>query len=167
MSIAVYVYVLDTSYLVELYAVGRYSNATASAEVRRLFAGANSRGGRFFVPLPCLFELGSKIADVEHEARRTQLASKLLTDVMECLSRQRPWEITPAGPPESILPELLRRFSSMAAKRPIGLVDAFIVSEACRLKQRYERYGARVHLWTNDRNLKSMEPDAESVPYHW
>ena len=52
MSIAVYV--IDTSYLVELFGCGRISNETASAIVRERFMATNRAGGRFFftVALP-------------------------------------------------------------------------------------------------------------------
>ena len=52
------IYVLDTSYLIELAGCGRDSNPTARKRILRMFKTANAGGGRFFVPLPCLFELG-------------------------------------------------------------------------------------------------------------
>ncbi|MDD5139763.1 MAG: hypothetical protein PHY43_05815 [Verrucomicrobiales bacterium] len=165
MSIAVYV--LDTSYLVELFGCGRSSNKTASDLVRERFKAANKSGGRFFVPLPCLFELGDHIADVGHDELRQKLAEKLLNTVELSLRTNEPWTITPAGPPEDILPALLHRFVPLAAKQKIGLVDTFTLSEALRLKQSLEGYKARIHIWTNDRNLKNQEPDSESKPYLW
>jgi hypothetical protein len=126
MSVAVYV--LDTSYLVELFGCGRDSNQAASAKLRGLFKDANTRGGRFFVPLPCLFELGDHIADVRHEELRAKLAASLAETVSGSLSHNQPWTITPTGLPEDVLPDLLKRFSSLAAKQPVGLVDAFTIS---------------------------------------
>ena len=165
MSIAVYV--LDTSYLIELFACGRHSNPVASTAVRRLFKDANSRGGRFFVPLPCLFELGDHIADVGHDELRAKLARGLVETVKGCLRQNKPWTITPTGLPEDILPDLVDRFSSLASKQRIGLVDTFTASEATRLKNKFQNLKARVHIWTNDRTLKGMEPDKESNPYFW
>jgi hypothetical protein len=161
------VYVIDTSYLVELFGCGRLSNETASKLVRGRFIEANRAGGRFFIPLPCLFELGDHIADVKHDELRQQLADKLLNTVQSSLSTHEPWTITPTGSPEDILPSLLKRFVSLAAKEKIGLVDTFTLNEALRLKQSLDTYKARIHIWTNDRNLKRKEPDAESNPYLW
>lgn len=165
MSVAVYV--IDTSYLVELFGCGRSSNRTASAAVRGRFQAANRGGGRFFVPLPCLFELGDHIADVAHDELRQQLADRLLNTVRDSLNTSRPWTITPTGPPEEILPSLLARFVPLAANQRIGLVDTFTLNEALRLKEKLEGYKARIHIWTNDRNLKGHEPDAEVEPFLW
>src|SRR5208283_191140 len=113
------VYVIDTSYLVELFGCGRYSNKTASESVRERFKAANKAGGRFFVPLPCLFELGDHIADVGHDELRQKLADNLLKTVRSSLSTHEPWTITPTGPPEDILPSLLDRFVPLATKEKI------------------------------------------------
>lgn len=122
---SVVLYVIDTSYLVELFGCGRDSSKTASAEVRQRFKEANRAGGRFFVPLPCLFELGDHIADVGHDVLRKELAEKLVAAVNGCLKDQKPWTITPTGKPAEILPRLLERFVPAASKQKIGLVDTF------------------------------------------
>ena len=165
MNIAVYV--IDTSYLIELFGCGRDSNAVASQTVRERFKSANKNGGRFFVPLPCLFELGNHIADVGHDGQRAQLAKNLVETVRDSLASNKPWTITPTGPPESILPALMERFGTLAAKQQIGLVDTFTLCEALRLKKSHEAYKARIHIWTNDRSLKGQEPDPEQNPYFW
>ncbi|MGA2853417.1 MAG: hypothetical protein ABSE90_04730 [Verrucomicrobiota bacterium] len=165
MSIAVYV--IDTSYLVELFGCGRHSSKTASETVRERFKVANRAGGRFFVPLPCLFELGDHIADVGHDELRQKLADNFLKTVKSSLSTTKPWTITPTGPPEEILPSLCERFVPLATKEKIGLVDTFTLNEAIRLKQSLEDYKARIHIWTNNRGLKNKEPDSELNPYLW
>ncbi len=165
MSIAVYV--IDTSYLVELFGCGRHSNEKASVSVRERFKAANKAGGRFFVPLPCLFELGDHIADVGHDELRQKLADNLLKTVQSSLNTTKPWTITPTGSPEDILPTLLERFVPLATKEKMGLVDTFTLNEALRLKQSLEAYKARIHIWTNDRSLKRKEPDSEANPYLW
>lgn len=165
MSVAVYV--IDTSYLVELFGCGHFCNKTASAIVRERFKAANKACGRFFVPLPCLFELGDHIADVKRSGLRQQLAVKLLTTVRDSLNTRNPWTITPTGPPEDILPSLLARFVPLAARQGIGLVDTFTLNEAFRLQQSLKEYKARIHIWTNDRQFKRHEPHAELNPYFW
>ena len=79
MSIAVYV--IDTSYLVELFHCEGFCDETASRMVHKRFEAATRKGGRFYVPLPCLFELGDHIADVKREDSRRKLANKLLETV--------------------------------------------------------------------------------------
>jgi len=161
------IYIMDTSYLIELVGCGRDSNKTASDEVRKRFKLANAAGGRFFVPLPCLFELGDHVADVGHDDLRKRLVEGLFDAVKTSLSSCKPWTITPTGSPDQILPRLMERFSPVAIKQRIGLVDAFTWEEADRLKVRFTNVKARVHIWTNDRGLKGKEPDAEHNPFLW
>lgn len=160
-------YVIDTSYLIELFACGRDSNPTASAKVRQRFKLANAGGGRFFVPLPCLFELGDHIADVGHDELRKKLVENLVSTVQSSLGSSKPWTITPTGTPETVLPKLMERFALAAPKEKIGLVDVFTWEESVRLKGKFSELKSRVHIWTNDRNLKRKEPDAEANPYLW
>lgn len=160
-------YVIDTSYLIELFKCGRDSNPTASAEVLRRFKQANAGGGRFFVPLPCLFELGDHIADVGHDEVRKRLVDSFVATVRSSLASGKPWTVTPTDAPETVLPKLLERFAPAAAKQKIGLVDAFTWEEAVRLKTKLSELKARVHIWTNDRNLKGKEPDTEANAYLW
>jgi len=164
---SVIIYVVDTSYLIELFGCGRDSNKAASIEVRSRFKQANVSGGRFFVPLPCLFELGDHIADVGHDDLRKKLADNLVLTVTNSLAGQKPWTITPTGRPEIILPKLLERFAPAAAKQKIGLVDTFTWDESLRLKDKLSDVKARVHIWTNDRGLKGKEPDTELNPFLW
>lgn len=164
---SVTIYVIDTSYLIELFACGRDSNVHASKSVRERFKLANRSGGRFFVPLPCLFELGNHIADVAHDELRARLVLSLLEAVRGSLSENKPWTITPTGAPESVLPSLMELFRPLATKQKIGLVDTFTLSEASRLKQTYRSYKALVHIWTNDRTMKRREPDTELNPCLW
>jgi hypothetical protein len=164
---SVVVYVIDTSYLVELFGCGRFSNQAASKAVRERFKSANKTGGRFFVPLPCLFELGDHVADVGHDDLRAKLAKQLAETVRDSLISNKPWTITPTGSPGSILPALMERFEPLASKQKVGLVDTFTLCEAVRLKQSLQAFKARVHIWTNDRSLKGQEPDCKPDPYLW
>jgi len=166
-AVSLLIYVLDTSYLIEIANCGRDSSPVASAEVRKRFAKAAADGGRFFVPMPCLFELGDHISDVKHAGQREKLVKWLLDTVNESLEKGRPWQITPSGKPEDVLPPLLERFQPLANRYQVGLVDAFTLEEAIRLKESYSKMKAKVHIWTNDRDLKSNEPDKEADRYLW
>lgn len=160
-------YVIDTSYLLEIAGCGRDTHPVAKETVRKRFAHAARSGGRFFVPLPCLFELGDHIADVSHEVERTRLANWLFDTVTSCLSKSEPWSITPTQKPEDVLPALLARFKPLASKQRIGLVDTFTAEEADRLKAKFGSLKSRVHIWTNDMGLKKLEPDFEPDAYLW
>jgi predicted nucleic acid-binding protein len=161
------IYVVDTSYLIELAGCGRDSNPEAHKRVRELFKTVGKGGGRFFVPLPCLFELGDHIADIRHNEKRSQLAAWLQKTVETSLTNRVPWQITPTGDPGTILPALLERFQGLATQKGLGLVDSFIVHEAERLKASYARFKARIYIWTNDGPLKDCEPDPEPDRFLW
>jgi hypothetical protein len=157
--------VIDTSYLFEL--AGCDEESPAKDKVRAKFAQMQKRGGRFFVPLPCLFELGDHISNVKHVDERTKLAKWLIKTVDGCLVKSNPWTITPTGRPTEILPALMARFERLAVRKKIGMVDAFAAEEASRLKARFRNLKGRVHIWTNDEGLKAEEPDQESDAYLW
>ncbi len=161
------IYVVDTSYLLELAACDGCSVPAAVKEVRKRFKREAGRRARFYVPLPCIFELGNHIAGVKHDERRKQLAEWLLKTVKTSLKTQAPWHITPTGNPDEILPELMDTFVPLAEKRRIGLVDTFTMSEARRLKAAHAKAKLKVHIWTNDHALKALEPDKEIAPYLW
>lgn len=161
------IYVVDTSYLLELFECEGFCHPKAVIEVRKRFQREASRGARFFVPLPCIFELGNHIADVKHNTKRTKLAQLLLNTVKGSLEKRVPWCITPTGKPEEILPELMDRFVHLAGKRKVGLVDTFTLTEAERLKVRHSGAKSKVHVWTNDSALKDHEPDTEADAFLW
>lgn len=161
------IYVIDTSYLVEIADCDGRSHPKAVKEIRKRFKREASRSARFFVSLPSVFELGNHIANVKNASRRAKLAEWLLSTVQSSLKDRMPWCITPAGKPEDILPELMDRFVPLAAKRKVGLVDTFTIAEAERLKQRHSGARPKVHIWTNDGNLKDYEPDKEPDAFLW
>jgi hypothetical protein len=165
--VSVVLYVLDTSYLIEIAGCGRDSHPTVSETVRARFRKALRQGGRFFVPLPCLFELGDHIADVKHDKERAKLAHWLHATVLSCLANSEPWLITPTQKPEEVLPPLMECFVPLATKQCIGLVDSFTAEEAMRLKARFRDIKGVVHIWTNDWPLKNLEPDREDDSYLW
>lgn len=160
-------YVVDTSYLLEYANCDDFCIPKAVKEVRKRFEREASRGARFFVPLPCIFELGNHIADVKHAKRRAELAGWLLKVVEGSLKNSRPWHITPADQPDKVLPALMELFVPLATKSSIGLVDTFTIAEANRLKKNYPLPKLKVHIWTNDYALKGQEPDKEHDPYRW
>ena len=123
-------YVIAPSYLIEWFACGRDSNPKASAEVRRRCNQANAGGGRFFVPLPCLFELGDHIADVGHDAVRKKLVERLVSTVRSSLASCRPWTITPPAHPKLCCPNFWNGSRRWPASRNSPRDTKFVVFEA-------------------------------------
>ena len=58
------VYVIDTSYLLEIFAVLGYSTKEAIDEIRSRIAAATKSGARLFVTVPSIYELANHIFDV-------------------------------------------------------------------------------------------------------
>jgi hypothetical protein len=166
-SMSTTIYLIDTSYLIELFACGRKSDFKASKLVRERFRLANKSGGRFFVPLPCLFELGNHIADVKDDKLRSQLVAILFETVQNSLLGNNPWTITPTGTPASVFHTLVNTFKFQTTRNKVRLVDSFTLAEAHRLKESFKSFKIRIHIWTNNRILKRQEPDREPVPYLW
>ncbi|MDM8549109.1 hypothetical protein QUF72_03480 [Desulfobacterales bacterium HSG2] len=167
------IYVVDTSYLLELFKVdGNYTKSSAE-EIKKRFLQAGEAGDLVFVPLPCIYELGNHIADVRDGTRRRELAyEKVLPIVKQCINDNMPWTITPATGIKR-LSELWDKFANEYihyTKRDdncgsIGLVDAAIIYEAKRLKEEYKKRISKVHIWTKDTILKPHEPDEEPNPF--
>ncbi|MBS0659501.1 MAG: hypothetical protein JSR82_14765 [Verrucomicrobia bacterium] len=157
------VVVLDTSYLTELYRCPEYFHSAFSAAARQRLASHQAAGASFYLPLPCLFELGSKIAHGKDASERMRLARQLRRDVDLSFTARPIWKITPAGKPEDVLPPLLETFESSIHEK-IGLVDTFVAAEAHRLKIERANFKPVVHIWTKDTALKAREPDPEPDP---
>jgi hypothetical protein len=155
------IFVIDTSYLLELFRVPGHSKVSAVEEVKKRFEYAIETGGRFYVPLPCIFELGNHIAKVNDGNIRRKLGKELYETVQSCVNENMPWNITPATGIE-LLPKLCEAFSNKYVIQGVGLTDAFIVQEANRLKKTYSKHKVKVHIWTKDQALKAQEPDKEN-----
>jgi hypothetical protein len=159
------VYVIDTSYLDELFAIPGFSEVAASAEVRKRFAAAAELDALFIVPLPCLFEFADHLAVIPNGRVRLGLAEAVCRAVTSSFAEAQPWTITPSKGLDAV-PEVLKRFAAEYVKQKIGLSDAFVIQEANRLKAEYlTTRNYQVHIWTRDIALKSWEPDAEPKPF--
>lgn len=165
------IYVVDTSYLLELFKVdGNYSDDSAE-EIKKRFQQAAEAGDLFIVPLPCLYELGNHIADVRDGGRRRDIAHKVLPVIKQCVKENRPWTIVPSTDigSLSILWEQFTRtyiyYTKSDDSASIGLVDSSLIFEAQRLKIEYKKKISKVHIWTRDSALKSHEPDSETNPF--
>ena len=158
-------YVLDTSYLLELYAVPGSSTEEAIREIRSRYDAALGRGDPLFVPLGCIYELGNHIADVSDGTRRRQLTLAVEEDVRSSLDPDTVvWKITPV-PAVEALPGLFEDFRKRFIPLSIGLTDTHVIQEAEKLSGDRETFGYKVHIWTKDKQMKSYEPDKEDSPF--
>lgn len=159
------VFIIDTSYLCELFQVPGSSNHQSVEEIKRRFEIALNNDARFYVPIACIYELGNKIAKVNKGSIRRDLANKLLKTVKNSIAKNQPWNITPAVSFEQ-LEQYCNIFASEYAVAEIGLTDTAVISEAHRLKEtKFYNRNFSVHIWTKDESLKAREPDTETDPF--
>ncbi len=158
------IYIIDTSYLLELFKVPGCYNPDSSKEIRKRHKDAIISESRLYVPLPCIIELGDHIADVSNGASRAAHAKILRETVVSSINNLNPWTITPVEAIEN-LPFFLDDYEKSYVIQQIGLTDTFIISEALRIKKKYSGLGYDVHIWTQDSTMKSYEPDKEENPF--
>ena len=154
---AIPVYVIDTSYLCELFAVPHYSTQGAISEVRKRFTVAVEAGTRLYVSLPAIFELAGHIADVSDGGLRRKLSEQLRDTVISSIR----WNLLPPIDRNAV-ERLINGFVDHSREKGISLVDTTLIDEAKRLRQTtYRGQTWRVHIWTKDQKLKAREPDGE------
>lgn len=158
------VFVVETSYLCELYRVPNFSDPKFSASLRTRWDGEREAGASFRVPVGCVYQLCDHIADVPDGGRRRKLAVRVATDVRSSVENWMPWLIIPSdGVTE--LARFVHRFASDDGHRELGLTNSQIVEIAKGLKRKYGSVGSyRVHIWTRNETLKAYEPDPEPSP---
>ena len=156
------IFVLDTSYLLELYSVPGFSDRTFSTRLRERMAGL--AGARFHVPAGCLYKFCDHIADVTDGSRRHYLAHRIATDVESSIGHARPWLISPAKGLDE-LAGFIRAFASDPTRHVMGLTNSDAIEVANVLKRKYgSSTDYRVHIWTRNAQLKAHEPDREPDP---
>lgn len=167
------IYVVDTSYLLELYRVDGCSQDDAHAKVLQKFR-ESIETGQFFVPVAVLFELANHIADIPDSQRRRDLAAKLRTDIESSISEQTPWVVTHATDAQSLedllsaLNESAARFAGEFSTQKLGLTDTTVILEAERLRKKFVSDSLRnyqIHIWTRHCELKAREPDTEASQF--
>lgn len=173
-QVTVRLIVVDTSYLLELFRVPRCSDPDAFASVFSKFEQADGVNAQLFVPLPVLFELGNHIADVKDGGPRYRLVGELVGAVGVWLSGESAFTIVSSMDDARTVEDfccalkgLTDRFAELAPYRH-GLTNTAVAQEAARLKDRHPSGSVKkvlVHIWTRDRRLKALEPDAEAVAF--
>lgn len=162
------VYVIDTSYLLELFDVPGCSTQKAREEIKIRIAAAAQSGARLYVTVPCIYELANHIADVSDGNVRRSLAERLRDDVLSSLDSNpsTPWTIIPSQQLDAFKNLIVSFVDNHVIQKGVGLSDSTLIDEAHRLKRdRYQRRGSPVHIWTKDKALKAYEPDTEPDAY--
>ncbi|MCE2398668.1 MAG: hypothetical protein J4F34_06490 [Gemmatimonadetes bacterium] len=156
------IFVVDTSYLVELYSVPGFSDRTFSTRLRKRMT--ELAGARFHVPAGCLYQFCDHIADVTDGNRRHHLAHRIATDVETSIGRAWPWLISPSKGLNE-LADFIRAFASDPTRHVVGLTNSDVIEVAKVLKRKYgSSTDYRVDIWTKNAQLKAHEPDLEPEP---
>lgn len=93
------VYVIDTSYLLELYAIPGKSTPEAITEIRkRLLRAAESRSS-LYVTVPTIYELAKHIVRIPDGNQRRRYAVHVKNDVLSSLTEGTPWNVIPSRQP--------------------------------------------------------------------
>ncbi len=159
------VYVIDTSYLLEIFAVPGHSTKEARDEIRSRIAAAAKSGARLYVTIPSIYELANHISHLSNGNVRRSLAEKARDTVLSSLDNGTPWTIIPSQQLDTFK-NLIVSFVNNHVIQGIDLSDSTLIDEARRLKNTtYRGPGWRVHIWTKDRKLKAQEPDNEPRAY--
>lgn len=153
-------YVIDTSYLHEMYALSGETPHTVPVDAR--VAASLEAGDVRVVPIVDLLELGNQIGRLGgQQARRTAL--QVRDDIEAARNPEEAfYRLFPVLEPDAFA-ALFRGFAETVHTQATSLVD-FAVADAARAEKR-RRPHDKVHIWTLDRALKAFEPDWEDDAY--
>ena len=159
------VYVIDTSYLLELYAIPGKSTPEAITEVKTRFRKAAEWGAPLYVTVPSVYELAKHISRIQDGNVRRSKAIHMREAVLSSLDSGSPWTVIPSQRLD-VLGKLVSSFVENHIHDGIDLADGTLIDEAQRLRrERYRGPRWRVHIWTKDGRLKAEEPDRERNAY--
>ena len=164
-NMSISIFIIDTSYLLELFSVPGHSNIQSNKEIRKRFEIAIKNSCRLYVPLPCIYELANHIAHIDDGDIRKDIASKIYNTIQLSIREYFPWNITPSTSIDE-LPNMFGIFANEYVLQKISMTDTSIIQEAKRLKKKYKGSDFRVHIWTKERSIKTYEPDKESNPFY-
>ena len=158
-------YVIDTSYLLELYAIPGKSTPEAITEIRKRILSAAENGSPLYVTVHSIYELAKHISRIQDGNVRRRKAIHMRDAVLSSLDSGSPWTVIPSQRLDA-LGKLISSFVENHIHDGIDLADGTVIDEARRLRQeRYKGPRWRVHIWTKDGRLKAEEPDKEGSAY--
>ena len=159
------IYVVDTSYLLELYRVPGFSTPTHYPNVVAKVSSAVSSGGLLFLPLPCVIEFANHLADSSNKQRALEIGRSFGAEIALSLRNSGPWRVAPVREDLSLFHTTLTTFLGHHLLSGVGLCDVLTIDLARRLAADYQSLGYQVHIFTLDRALKAHEPNPEINPY--
>jgi hypothetical protein len=159
------IYVVDTSYLLELYKVPGSSSAVLYEPVKERIARAIKDKAMLFIPLPCVIEFASHLADAADKQTALSIARAFKVELALSLENKGVWRVTPCYDSPRAFHDGFGTFISDHLLAGVGLCDSFTIAEATRLAEKYESFGYRVHVLTLDEALKAHEPHTEEDPF--
>jgi hypothetical protein len=156
------IYVIDASYLVEYYKVGKHWSKKNFEEISKRIEEAVITDCDLYVPIPVIYETANHIAGVKDGNHRRKIAKLFCDNIQTSCTDDSPFFIIPYKEFESIqiLTANLLAFSEENIQRKISLTDTTVIHFANKLKQEC-RISLPVHIWTMDEEMKSQEPDKE------
>ena len=158
--------ILDTSYLLEPFAVPMDSTEEKSLEAMRIFEQAITAGYDIFCPLSVLYEVANHIVDIKNHVLQREVAQKFRAMVEGAFLENNPFSIIPNGSSRPIheelssLPDLCRQYQDNI-RMGLGLTDCTIIDVAKTLKENYASRKKQwpTHIWTSHVALRAMSPD--------
>ena len=145
--------ILDTSWLLELYRVPGFFDASRTDQVHATTADIAEQG-TLFVTVPVLFEVASHITRVRDGGRRRGLGKKLRDDITCSVDRESPWTIVNVGTDILLRAEdvvrLAKRFLELVGPN-YSFADISIIDLAAELRRR----GRSVRILAFDSQLES------------
>ncbi|MCX7133711.1 hypothetical protein [Aeromonas sp.] len=158
--------ILDTSFLIEYFAVPIDSSPERHEQAFECFCDLIDKNYDIYVPLSVVYELANHIIDIKNPHKRTELANKF-TELMQCAWADRtPFTIIPCTDDQSIelteinLNSLCNSYATHI-NEGLSLTDCTIIDAAIKIKKSYKerRRNWPAHILTLHTALKAHEPD--------
>ena len=152
------VYLMDTSFMLELESIPGHSKKERRPEVDKMMSGIADSSGIVIVTAPVLLEYARRLAHMDDNRLRRDKANNLLSNIRSSLDGNGPWTI----PNERGY--LLKADKIIAlAERSVGsegcvytVADLSIIQEA----EKYQGLGREVKVLTFDEKLAAWESKA-------
>ena len=144
--------ILDTSWLLELYRVPGYCNASRFPCVQRKTGDVIDARGELFVTVPVLFEVANHVTHVRDGSRRRLLNERFRGDVEQSIDEFSPWTIVAAGKDVLLRSEDLIRLADrflQSSGENYSFADISIIDHAATLQGK----NRTVEILTFDKQL--------------
>ncbi|MBD8597329.1 hypothetical protein [Pseudomonas sp. CFBP 8772] len=157
---------LDTSFMLELFAVPLDSTPERHHAAVALFESAIENSYDIYCTLGVLYEIANHIVDIKNIKVQSQIAEQFKGMVELAWAENIPFTVIPNSSSAEVLaqfaalPEICRKYNESLRQR-LSLIDCTIVEVAQKLRSNYRDRERRwpAHIWTSHGELKALEPD--------